>query len=123
MDINLEKQLIEKYPKLFTEYNLSPLQTCMCFGLECGDGWFNIIDEMCLKLSKYDIKFTQVKEKFGALRVYFEGANIENYEPIFNIISEAEEKSAITCEICGKSGCLRGLSWYKTLCEDCHEQT
>lgn len=51
MERELEKQLVKKYPKLFTEYGGSPQKTCMSWGCECGDGWYNILDELCMKLS------------------------------------------------------------------------
>jgi hypothetical protein len=41
------KYLIEKYPKIFQDYNKPMTETCMCWGFECGDGWFKIIDSLC----------------------------------------------------------------------------
>jgi hypothetical protein len=46
MTPGLEKQLIEKYPVLFQDVNKSPKETLMCFGCECGDGWFDILDNL-----------------------------------------------------------------------------
>jgi hypothetical protein len=47
MNQELEEKLYNKYPKLFKERSLPMTQTCMCWGLECGSGWFDIIDRMC----------------------------------------------------------------------------
>ena len=33
-----EKELLEKYPKIFLQYDLSMKETCMCWGFECGGG-------------------------------------------------------------------------------------
>ena len=47
MKQELEEQLYNKYPKLFKERTLPMTQTAMCFGLECGSGWLNIVERMC----------------------------------------------------------------------------
>lgn len=47
MKPELEKALIEKYPKIFQDVNKSMMETCMCWGIECGDGWFNLLDTLC----------------------------------------------------------------------------
>ena len=44
---DLDKQLCEKYPKIFAQRHLDPSQTCMCWGIAVGDGWYNIIDQLC----------------------------------------------------------------------------
>ena len=43
----LDELLCEKYPKIFRDRNAPMNQTCMCWGFDCGDGWFNIIDALC----------------------------------------------------------------------------
>ena len=55
----------------------------------------------------------QVKEKFGGLRFYVNGANEEHY----NYISFAENMSYRTCEKCGNPGKLYTNGWHTTLCE------
>jgi hypothetical protein len=47
MTPELEKKLIEKYPKIFRQKDLPMTETCMCWGLDCGDGWYKIIDALC----------------------------------------------------------------------------
>lgn len=46
----LEKQLCQKYPKIFAKRNMSPQESCMHWGLECSDGWFSIIDSLCYRI-------------------------------------------------------------------------
>ena len=53
--------LIKKYPNLYSGYQEPPNQNLMCFGFECGDGWFNIIDDLSAKLEPMGVKATQVK--------------------------------------------------------------
>jgi len=99
----------------------------MAFGFECDEGWYPLIFELLDKIQETvdanpnyaDMEVTQVKEKFGTLRVYM------NYEPdeIFDLIQEYQKKSEATCEVCGKLGELRELKyrWLKTLCEKCYK--
>jgi len=60
-------------------------------------------------------KASQIKEKFGTLRVYmtYETNEIERF------ISEAENLSSKTCEECGSIGVLRNDTWIRTLCDKC----
>lgn len=111
MSPELEHKLIEKYPKLFGDVNKSPMKSLMCFGCECGDGWYDILDNLCGYLTNLqesrafylgfkqevidsndksfdacfkcpDIVFMQIKEKYGTLRVYWNFKEIENYEEL-----------------------------------------
>jgi len=44
---NTEK-LFRDFPKLFPKENMGdPRVSLMCFGFECGDGWFDIIYDLC----------------------------------------------------------------------------
>lgn len=47
MDERLEKLLVERYPEIFVDYKGDPMQTCMAWGMECQEGWFDIIDQCC----------------------------------------------------------------------------
>jgi hypothetical protein len=46
MKQELDKLLCEKYPKMMVNRNKNMQETCMCWGFECGDGWFNILDQL-----------------------------------------------------------------------------
>ena len=46
MKLELDKLLCEKYPKMMVNRNKNMQETCMCWGFECGDGWFNILDQL-----------------------------------------------------------------------------
>ena len=43
----LDEALCAKYPLIFKDRNADMRTTAMCWGLECGDGWYNIIDTLC----------------------------------------------------------------------------
>jgi len=47
MKQELDEALCAKYPKIF-KYRHAPMtHTAMCWGFDCGDGWYNIIDVLC----------------------------------------------------------------------------
>jgi len=52
MQEDLENQLLNKYPRIFQERldGLSPQESCMYWGLDVGDGWYNIIDRLCASI-------------------------------------------------------------------------
>ena len=46
MKQELDKLLCEKYPKMMVNRNKNMQETCMCWGFDCGDGWYNILDQL-----------------------------------------------------------------------------
>lgn len=129
MNSELQEQIYTKYPKMFREKDLPMSQTCMCWGLEIGDGWYCLINELCYKIDihikqnpKLEEGFIirQVKEKFGTLRFYYIGGD----DTIDKLVDAAETESAITCEMCGKVGKTTNINgWLSTLCEEHTKQT
>lgn len=59
----------------------------------------------------------QVKEKYGTLRFYYYGGNLNTD----SIVSAFEMMSAHTCETCGMTKDARRYTdgWFKTLCPSC----
>jgi len=53
MNKALQNKLYEKYPEIFAQKDLDKTQTLMCWGISCGDGWYNIIDMLCENLQNY----------------------------------------------------------------------
>lgn len=51
MSPHLEKELIQAYPQLFGDVTKSLRETCMCWGVEFGDGWYRIFKDLCEYLS------------------------------------------------------------------------
>lgn len=121
MDKKLEKQLYEKYPKLFGQVGGSPQETCMYWGCSHDDGWFELLKEACEKLKDAPIEFAQIKEKFGGLRIYFDYLGDDDsdmtFDEVSDILEEIEERSFTICEICGAPGKPTGRGWIQTLCE------
>jgi hypothetical protein len=112
--------------KIFNEFSFfkpdRPMtESLMCFGFECGDGWFELIYNLCERIEQIgypiDFEVVQVKEKFGGLRFYVHNGTDE----IYKLISEAEAISYKTCEQCGApaSETQDTHGWISTLCEKC----
>lgn len=130
MNKELELQLVKKYPKILKEYGGDPMRTCLSWGFEFDSGWYKLIDECMAKLQYFcdlcskegeevQVVANQAKEKYGTLSFYtsVEGADNIQSDIIDDIISEAERRSAYTCEVTGDHGesCKKG-GWYRTLC-------
>jgi hypothetical protein len=125
-----ELEFVKKYPKILRDHGGDPMQTCMAWGIETDNGWYELLDKCMEKLQYFcdlctkngnpiQVVANQIKEKYGTLSFYYsgEGGSRIEWDIIDDIISETERRSAQTCEESGKHGCLchRG-GWYKTLC-------
>ena len=131
MNEKLTKKLYDDFPKIFY-YNRGytrDVMLPMAFGFECGDGWYGIINHCC-KMIQYDVDknkktqvtASQVKEKFGGLRFYIDGASEKSYD----ITDFFESLSYIICEECGSSNATTESSstgWIRTRCKDCSKTT
>jgi predicted nucleic acid-binding Zn ribbon protein len=124
MTKELQDKLYKKYPKIFAQKDLPVSQTAMCWGMEFGDGWYWLIDNLCSYLqfqtdenNKPQIEASQVKEKFGGLRFYID----MGYEEAFNIISFVQSLSFSVCEECGttKDVTQNKQGWIRSLCPKC----
>jgi hypothetical protein len=119
MKAELEQKLIQKYPDFFRDVTKSPQETCMCWGIETGDGWYGIMDDLCgflkdlrenrhyylrlkdefrndenhgsIDFSCPEIVFDQVKEKYGTLRIYWHFTGLENYEETRSKLKDPDE--------------------------------
>lgn len=124
----LDDKLVTAFPNLYRNRHKSMMETCMCWGFDCDEGWFQIIWDLSEALEKEILKqpedkriycsASQVKEKFGYLHFYIASGTDEMYR----LINEAEQKSEVTCETCGAPGKTRGQGWYYTACEECEEK-
>jgi hypothetical protein len=125
MKKELEEKLFNDFPLLYhPDRNIR--ESLMCFGFECGDGWYDLIRELSEKLYPLIEKIkpdeygtccsaSQVKEKYGTLRFYMHTETDE----MSDLIREYEDRSSRICEACGKPGNLQERNrWYSTTCEE-----
>jgi hypothetical protein len=65
----LDEALCAKYPLVFKDRNADMRTTAMCWGFECGDGWYNIIDTLCSHLTsdyrQAEGRYDDIKDKLG----------------------------------------------------------
>ncbi|MFL9906762.1 hypothetical protein [Paraburkholderia sp. RL17-337-BIB-A] len=123
MNLDLEKSILIEHP---TIYRLLEPRFGDGQRFECGDGWYNLIAQLSSRLEgearrsgNADLVVVQVKEKFGALRVYCRGSVTAN---VPDGVADAERQSVRTCELCGSLGTLRegaGSQYLRTLCASC----
>ena len=51
MDKLLDQKLCEDFPEIFKNRRGDMRVTAMCWGFECSDGWFPLIDHLCSMLT------------------------------------------------------------------------
>lgn len=140
MDQELQNQLFEKYPDLFSNKDKDIMSSCMGWGCDCGNGWYGIISSVCWMIKQHEnnikwqtkykqktdpdyqsdyfpVKFDQVKEKYGGLRMYFSGGD----EYVEGLVSMGEAMSYKICEVCGNKGEPNKGGWISTLCGGCRK--
>jgi hypothetical protein len=61
----LQQKLFDKYPKIFSDRAKPMTETCMCWGLEVGDGWYDLIDVLCEALTYTYSTSLQIDEEDG----------------------------------------------------------
>lgn len=143
MRSELDQRLCDRYPLIFRDRNADMRVTAMCWGFDHGDGWYDIIDQLCQGIQNHidwsqechdrdvtwneqhahearpvtdvvpQVVATQIKEKFGTLRFYYTGGD----DVIEGMVSMAEAMSSRVCETCGAPGSLRGRGWFYTACD------
>lgn len=142
MNAELQQKLFTDFPLLFDNRHKSPMESCLAFGLEIGDGWYDLVRSVCWMIKQHEdnkrwqkewrekqtqeiqdsmgeepkyfpVKFDQVKEKYGGLRIYHSGGD----EYVEGLISLAEAYSYHICDICGNKGESNKQGWISVRCE------
>lgn len=125
-----ETRLRTEFPKMFPGGDI---------GVWVGPGWQTIVAILCATIQRHidtaesrlqwlvdrgqlpedyepieQVTVSQIKEKFGELRFYYDGGD----DHINGLVIMAEEWASRTCEECGKPGTARRDGWIKTLCDE-----
>ena len=124
MDLETEKCIISDHPVIYRK-----LESRLSSGerFECESGWGILLRDLSTDLEKVarsmpgdPFAVIQVKQKFGALRMYFDR---EKPYPIWDLLNDAYDQSRVTCELCGKAGTLtRVRPHIRVLCHQCIAQ-
>lgn len=130
--------LYDEYPDLFLNRHKTSKESCLSFGVECDLGWYDIISSVCYMIKQHEeniaaqqrylkekepdnvlpeyspVRFDQIKEKWGSLRIYFSGGD----DYVKGLIDMAEAFSTRTCEKCSQPAKTQKIAgWVRTLCE------
>jgi hypothetical protein len=151
MKPELQKKLYEKYPKIFAQKDLPMTTTCMCWGIDCGDGWWWLIYNLCDSIQRYlDSKNDGIRIRNKARqkgKEYLKGTKPEEEwqvetvqikekfgglrfyidggdDTIYGMIDFAEHLSYKICENCGviEDVKVRSDGWVRTLCDKCEKE-
>lgn len=126
------KELFEKYPYAFSHYSWTGEvfyedDTNQPYSLDedIPKGWSKLF-WMCMEEIREPLEragltnkfyFTQVKEKYGELCLYHNGAT----EEVLDIISKYEYLSQFVCDRCGKPADYQTQGWIENVCKECYE--
>lgn len=108
MNKELQQNIFNSFPELFKKK--------LPYGIECEDGWYDIIFSLCDVLNNHlptPPTIIEIKQKFGSLRVYYSGVN-DAADPVIKL---AEKLSLKTCEKCGSSGKIIHNNYLYVACE------
>jgi len=78
-----------------------------------GEGWACLL-EAYYRIKRPETIVTQVKEKFGSLRIYVDSETHAGWD----LLNALENLSLEICEVCGEPGSPRMGSWTHTLCDE-----
>ncbi len=132
MKTSLANKILLRCPIIYRGQHLGPKHNLMCFGFECGDGWFQILYDLSVSIEDQANKLkangmpeeqlpcvSQVKEKFGGLRFYVNNL----YGDMGDLIDAAEASSQETCDECGSPAKrLYTNGWLRTICDTCADK-
>jgi len=102
MKQELDKLLCEKYPKMMVNRNKNMQETCMCWGFECGDGWFNILNQLMGNIQHHiDWKEKQRKwaMEYNEMAAQAKAGNFDLFEASMKDLTNPEYKEKRLSEI------------------------
>ena len=102
MKQELDKLLCEKYPKMMVNRNKPMMETCMCWGFECGAGWFNILDQLMGNIQHHidwKIKQRDGAIKYNDMAAQAKAGNFDLFEEDMKALPNDEYKEKRLAEI------------------------
>lgn len=105
----MNHQVMEKFRKDYPLLMIQEDGSFTRFGFECGPGWLPLIYELfgfledLQRTSGKAVRVSQVKEKFGSLRVYM-GCDNALSDDVDLLETLFESLSVRVCDVCGSPG-------------------
>ena len=102
MKQELDKLLCEKYPKMMVNRNKDMQETCMCWGFECGDGWYNILNQLMGNI-QHHIDWKEKQRKwaidYNEMAAQAKAGNFDLFEEANKSLTNEEYKNERLAEI------------------------
>lgn len=126
------KKLCKRYPFLIIrDWEDEPLGYEFIYLDDMPEGWkraFGI--DMCEDIRRvlvkanylYTYRIVQLKEKYGGMRLYSDGAPSSIYRELEDVIDKYEDLSYRTCIHCGRPATKISLGWISPFCDECAEK-
>ena len=95
MKKELDVALCAKYPLIFRDRNASMQSTAMCWGFDCCDGWYNILDTLCGLLTS---DYRQAKSRYDSIKDKVDQPRFKNSLTIITQAKIDEAKSELDKE-------------------------
>ena len=120
------EELLEKYPFLKINDSSESGNWSNCWLDDLEPGWRKafgntLCEELAIALKEDDCEkefhFEQIKEKYGALRLYASGYGMKTRD----VLTKYEELSKYICGHCGKPATKITRGWIYPLCDSCIE--
>ncbi|AMM24565.1 hypothetical protein [Variovorax sp. PAMC 28711] len=111
------EELKSKYRYMFEGPNI---------GLDMYEGWTPILAQACAEIDailgehKQGFHFSQLKEKYGSARYYFDAGSVDNeaLERIQIALDQAEQATETACMCCGSPAVIEKYGgWFLCLCD------
>jgi hypothetical protein len=102
MKQELDKLLCEKYPLMMVNRHKDMKETCMCWGFECGDGWFNLLDQLMGNIQHHidwKLKQQQWAIDYNQMAAEAKAGNFDLFEKANESITDQAYKEKRLAEI------------------------
>ena len=115
--MTVKSELVAKYPYMFGGPNI---------GIDLYEGWMPTFEVACdavntlLGSDKAGFHFSQVKEKYGSARIYWDSKIRDKKleRAISQLLKHAEEATESLCIVCGASAEIKEYGgWFACLCD------
>ena len=102
MKRELDEYLCKVYPKMMVNRHKNMQETCMCWGFECGDGWFQILNQLMGNI-QHHIDWKEKQRKwaidYNYMAAQCKAGNFDLFEEENKNITNEEYKNKRLAEI------------------------